>query len=385
MLVQELDQSLAHQRTLASMAQKLDSEVAVLERSGGPGSVPPSTTAGISTGLTKSPRTGRKRRGNRRDQQNSDRVTNLAGSVVRDVVVSTLEQRASASSSVPVHSVPLLSMAGFMPPFSAPHSSHAVGGIHAGLVNLAPVTSVGGARMPSIRFVNGDDSPARFPKHCAPGVGAGGLHLSRGRQDSSSSTDSAETVRHLEHGTCVGDIDRYLKASAMMQSSAGAGPVHQTFATPSAVSSSPGMRVYFRPALLSGVSFPASRSELEQYKQVLHGSAHVPPTEASTISTPKSQAPRVRQRSPGRGRGRKAATVGTDSSASRNVVPMVTTTSMPRFFSVGMVPPSMPMPVVRGAAPPAVTAVHGMLRLVCVAITVLRGFRVHFTTAANHC
>ena len=371
MLVQELDQSITHQRSLVSVAQKLDSEVAVLERSGGAGTVPPATTAGVSMGPTKSPRTGRKRRGGRRDQQISDRVTNLAGSAVRDVVVSVPEQRASISSSVPVHTVPLLSMAGFVPPFSAPHSGHVVGGIHAGLVNLAPVTSVGSTRMPAIRFVNGDDSPARFPKHGAPGVGVAGLRLPRGRQDSSSSTDSAETVRHLEHGTCVGDIDRYLKASAMMQSSAGAGPVHQTFATPSAVSSTPGMRVYFRPALLSGVSFPASRSELEQYKQVLHGSAHVPPTEASTVSTPKSQAPRVRQRSPGRGRGRKAATVATDSSASRNViVPMVTTTSVPRFFSVGMVPPSMPMPAVRGSAPPSVTAVHGTLTLVLVCLGV---------------
>jgi len=369
MLVQELDQSIAHQRNLVSVAQKLDSEVAVLERSGGTGSGPPATTAAVSTGLAKSPRTGRRRRGSRRDQQNSDRLTNVGGSAVRDVVVS--EQRASISSSVPVHTVPLLSMTGFVPPFSAPHSSHVVGGIHAGVVNLAPITSVGSTRMPSIRFVNGDDSPARFPKQSAPSVGVAGLRLPRGRQDSSSSTDSAETVRHLEHGTCVGDIDRYLKASAMMQSSAGAGPVHQTFATPSAVSSTPGMRVYFRPALLSGVSFPASRSELEQYKQVLHGSAHVPPTEASAVSTPKSQAPRARQRSPGRGRGRKAATVATDSSASRNVVmPMVTTTSLPRFFSVGMVPPSMPMPPVRGSAPPSVTAVHGTLTLVLVCLGV---------------
>lgn len=366
MLVQELDQSIAQQRSLAMMAQKLDSEVALLERTGEAGSVPPATTAAVTTAPAKSPRSGRKRRVTKRDQLNSDKMTNLTGSVKDAVVVSVPDQRTCASSSLPVHSVPLLNTVGFMPPFSTTLVSHS--GVHAGLVMAPITTSVSSSRMPSIRFVNGDDSPARFKQHGPIGVGVAGLRLPRGRQDSSSSTDSAETVRHLEHGTCVGDIDRYLKANALMQSSsAGSGP--GAFAAPSAVSSAQGMRFYFRPALLSGVSFPASRSELEQYKQVVHGSAHIPPTEAPTIGTPKSQAPRVRQRSPGRGRGRKTA-VGGDSNVSRNaVVPVAATSSLPRFFSVGMVPPSLSMPAVRGVAQPSVTAVHGILSI-CINLTV---------------
>ena len=370
MLMQELDQSIVHQRNLVTMAQKLDSEVALLERTGEPSSVPPTTTAGVSTGPTKSPRSGRRRRGGKRDQQNSDRATSLAGSVVKDVVVASPDQRTCVSvcSNIPAHSVPLPNTVGFVPPFSSVHPSQTFTGVRSGLV-MTPIASVNHTRMPSIRFVNGDDSPARFQKHVASGtVSVAGLRLPRGRQDSSSSTDSAETVRHLEHGTCVGEIDRYLIANAMMQSSACSGPVNQTcgaFATPSAVSSAQGMRFYFRPALLSGVSFPASRSELEQYKQVVHGSAHIPPTEVSTISTPKSQAPRVRQRSPGRGRGRKAASGG---DISRSVVPPVATSSVPRFFSIGVVPPSLSVPGAHGVTQPSVTAVHGMLSCVYVII-----------------
>jgi len=145
----------------------------------------------------------------------------------------------------------------------------------------------------------------------------------------------------------------------MQSGAAGSGLVEKTggaFVAPGGQ----GMRFYFRPALLPGVSFPASRSELEQYKQVVHGSAHVPPTEASTINTPKSQG--VRQRSPGRGRGRKpAAATSRDVNSSRNIVmPVAATSSVPRFFSVGLVPSSVSMQTVRGVAHPYVTAVPGM-------------------------
>jgi len=312
---------------------------------------------------TKSPRSGpRKRRGNKRDQQNSAKVTNAAGSVVKDIIVSIADQRPSVSSDLSLHSVPLLNTMGCLPTFSSTHPSRIAGSYHAGLV-MAPTTLVDSTRMPTIRFINGDDSPARFPKHTAPGTIAS-LRLTRGRQDSSSSTDSAETVRHLEHGTCVGNVDRYLTASAVMQSSAGSAPVRHTcgaFAAPTAVSSAQGMRFYFRPALLSGVSFPASRSELEQYKQVLHGSAHIPPTDSPTVSTPEPQVTRARQRSPGRGRGHTAA-IGASSSVSRNVMPVVATNSVPRFFSVGMVPSSQSVPSVRGVTQTSITAVHGVLR-----------------------
>ena len=365
MLMQELDQSILQQRKLVTMAQKLDSEVALLEQSGGAGSVPPVTTDGTSAAPTKSPRAGRKRRGGKRDQQNSAKVAAVAGSSVKDVVISTPDQRPCAPSNLPVHSVPLLNPAGFTPQFGVAQPGHAVAGFRAGLV-MAPASSVGSTRMTTIRFVNGGDSPARFQKQVAPGMmGAMGLQLPRGRQDSSSSTDSAETVRHLEHGTCVGSVDRYLAASAVIQSSAGSGPGERTcggaFTAPPMVSSTQNMRLYFRPALLSGVSFPASRSELEQYKQVVHGSAHIPPTEPSTMSTPKSQVPHVRQRSPGRGRGRKTATSG-DPNASRNVVvPVVATSSMPRFFSVGLVPSAPSMQAVQGGiAQPSISATHGM-------------------------
>jgi len=363
MLMQELDQSMKHQQNLVTMAQKLDSEVATLERGGGARAVPHTTTAAVTaTVQSKSPR-GRKKRGSKRDQQNGDRMTNLSGSVVKDVVVSAHDHQRCVSTNLPVRGVPLLNTAGCLPTFSSTHPSHT---IRATLV-MPPTTSVGcTTRMPNVRFVNGDDSPARFQKHTAPSsIGVAGLRLPRGRQDSSSSTDSAETVRHLEHGTCVGDVDRYLTASAMMQTSAGSGPIQHTcgaFAAPSAVSSSQGMRVYFRPALLPGVSFPASRSELEQYKQVVHGSAHIPPTEASTVTTSEPHVPRVRQRSPGRGRGRNAAVGGT-SSVSRGVVPVVATSSMPRFFSVGVVPSSLSVPSVRGVMQPSIAAVHGMLKL----------------------
>lgn len=366
MLMQDLDQSMTYQRNLVAVAQKLDSEVAVLERTGGAGSVRPATTAGAATVPTKSSRSGRKRRGSKRDQQLSDRATNLAGSVVKDVIISAPDQRSCIPTNLPVHSVPLMNTVGCLPPFVvSTHPSHTVTGVRAGLV-MAPTMSVDTTRMPSIRFVNGDDSSARFQKHTAPSaVGVASLRLPRGRQDSSSSTDSAETVRHLEHGTCVGDVDKYLTASAMMQSSVGSGPVRHTsgaFAAPSAVSSALGMRFYFRPALLSGVSFPASRSELEQYKQVVHGSAHIPPTETSTVSTPEPRVPRVRHRSPGRGRGRSATVCG---SSSRSTVPVVATTSVPRFFSVGVVPSSLsvPSPSVRGITQPSITAIHGMVNL----------------------
>ena len=363
MLMQELDQSMKHQHNLVSMAQKLDSEVAILERSGGAGPVPPTTAAGVAVTVpSKSPR-GRKKRGSKRDQQNSDRATNLSSAAVKDVVVPAQDHQHCVSTNQSARGVPLLNTAGCLPTITSTYPSHT---IRASLV-MPPTTSVGStARMPTIRFVNGDDSPARFQKHTAPsGIGVVGLRLSRGRQDSSSSTDSAETVRHLEHGTCVGDVDRYLTAGAMIQSSAASGPVRHTcgaFAAPSAVSSSQGMRFYFRPALLSGVSFPASRSELEQYKQVVHGSAHIPPTETSTVSTSEAPVPRVRQRSPGRGRGRNAAVGGT-SSVSRGVVPVVATSSMPRFFSVGVVPSSLSVPSVRGVMQPSMTAVHGMSKL----------------------
>jgi len=355
MLVQELDHSLTLQRNLATVAQKLDSEVALLERSGATGSVPPSTSTAPSTAPTKSPR--RRRGGSKRDQQKSNKVTNLARPLVNEeVIVSTPDQRTCVVSSLPLHSMPSMNTLGFVPPFTAVHPSHTVSGIRTGLV-MTPNST----RMPSIRFVNGDDSPARFPKYGPHGtVGVAGLRLPRGRQDSSSSTDSAETVRHLEHGTCVGDVDRYLKASAMMQS------IHQTcgtFAAPSSVSNAQGMRFYVRPALLSGVSFPASRSELEQYKQVVHGSSHIPPTDPSTMSTPKLRAARGQQRSPGRGRGRKSA-----ASADRNVVPVVATSSTPRFFSVGLVPPSLSIPAVRGVTQPSVATMHGILIVVCVEV-----------------
>jgi len=375
MLVQELDQSVTHQRNLVNMAQKLDSEVSFLERSRRAGSVPPATASGGASVPVRSPRSGRKRRGNRRDQLHSDRAVNqqhitdravnLTGSVAKEVVI-TAPRPPHASSSLPMHTMPLMNTAGCLPPplFSSAHpTSHTVAGIRASLV-MAPTASVSGSRMPSIRFVNGDDSPARFQKRMAPAVGVSGLRMPRGRQDSSSSTDSAETVRHLEHGACVGDVDRYLAAGAVMQSSAGSASIRHTcgaFATPSAVSSAQGMRFYFRPALLSGVSFPASRSELEQYKQVVHGSANIPPTEASTVSTPEQRGPRVRQRSPGRGRGRSAAP---SSGTLRTSVPMVATTSVPpRFFSVGVVPSSLSISSARGIAQqPLVTAVPGMLR-----------------------
>lgn len=336
--------------------------------------MPPATATGVATVPEKSPRSGRKRRGNRRDQQHSDRpvnqqhtdrAVNLTSSVAKEVVISA-PRPPHASSSLPMHSVPLMNTAGCLPPplFSSTHpTSHTVAGIRASLVMAPTAAPVNGSRMPSIRFVNGDD---RFQKHAAPGVGVAGLRLPRGRQDSSSSTDSAETVRHLEHGTCVCDVDRYLAAGAVMQSSAGSALVRHTsgaFATPSAVSSPQGMRFYFRPALLSGVSFPASRSELEQYKQVVHGSAHIPPTEPSTVSTPEQRGPRARQRSPGRGRGRSAAR---SSATSRAAVPMAATTSVPpRFFSVGVVPSSLSLPSPQGITQqPLVTAVHGMLRCV---------------------
>jgi len=361
MLVQELDQSITHRRSLVSMAQKLDSEVAVLERTRG--SVPATTSAAVTT---RSVRGRRRGAGSRRDQQNVDRLTvNAGGSMTKDVAVSMSEYpMCSASSSIPVHSMPMPNAVGFVPPFSSTHHCYTTAaGVHVGLV-MSPMTSVSGTRLPNIRFINGDDNPGRFPRQMTPGgMGVGSVRLSRGRQDSSSSTDSAETIRHLEHGTCIGDVDRYLKANPLMQSSAGPAPVHQTFASPSsaAVSGAQGMRFYFRPTMLSGVSFPASRSELEQYKQVVHESAHIPPTEASTVVTPKSQATRPRQRSPGRGRGRRvAAAIDTP----RNVVPAVTSTmSMPRFFSVGVVPPSMSVPTVRGVAQPPVTAVPGMSML----------------------
>jgi len=206
MLMQELDQSMAQQRKLVTMAQKLDSEVAVLEQTGpGPGSCPPVTTAaGDSTGLTtKSPR--RRRRGTKRSQPSSDRVTTVSAPVVKDVVASAPDQqRPFVPSNLPARSAPLANPAGFMPPFSCAPPV----GLRPGLV-LAPMS--GGAVMPGVRFVNGDDGPVRFPKHAAPtAAGVASLRLPRGRQDSSSSTDSAETVRHLEHGTCVGDVDRYL-------------------------------------------------------------------------------------------------------------------------------------------------------------------------------
>ena len=365
MLMQELDQSMTQQRKLVTMAQKLDSEVALLEQSEGLGTSPPITTAGASKGPTKSARSGRRRRGGK--QQGCHGVTTLATSSAKDVVVSMPDQRPCVPPNLPAHSVPLTNPAGFMSLFSCTPSGHAVAGLRAGLV-MAPMsgTSVGSSVMPGVRFVNGNDSSVRFLKHQAPTAGVAGLRLpTRGRRDSSSSTDSAETVRHLEHGTCVSDVERHLAASSLMQSAAGSGLVEKStgaFVAPSAASGAQGMRFYFRPALLPGVSFPASRSELEQYKQVLHGSAHIPPTEVSTTSTPKSQG--VRQRSPGRGRGRKPA-AGKDPNVSRNVVvPMTTTSSVPRFFSVGMVPPSVSVPTVRGVTHPYITAMHGMLRIV---------------------
>ena len=352
---------MAQQRKLVTMAQKLDSEVAILEQSGGPGASPPVTAAGAPAGPTKSPR--RKRRASKRNQQSGDRATTVAASSVKDVVVSLPDERPCVPSSLPARSAPLPNPASFMPPFSCAPPGPAIGGLRAGLV-MAPVTgtSIGGTMMQGVRFVNGDDSSVRFPKHASPAAAVAGLRLPRGRQDSSSSTDSAETVRHLEHGACVGDVDRYLTAGAMMQSGAGSGPVKETSGTFVAPSGAQGMRFYFRPALLPGVSFPASRSELEQYKQVVHGSAHIPPTEDSTVSTPKSQG--VRQRSPGRGRGRRPA-AGRDANVSRNIaMPVTTTSTVPRFFSVGMVPSSMSLPAVRGVAHPYITAVHGMLRFV---------------------
>jgi len=340
--------------------------VANLEHSGQASNcTPPNTVTEVPSRPTKSPRSGRRRRGTRRDQQSGGRVTAVTGPTVQDVVMSVQDQRPYVPSSLPVHSTPMLNPPGFIPPFSsAPQPSHAAAGVRAGLL-VAPITSVTGNRVPNVRFVNGDDGSAWFAKHVAPGSG-GTPRLPRGRQDSSSSTDSAETVRHLEHGTCVGDVDRYLTAGAVMQSAAGSASVKKTFATPSALSSAQGMRFYFRPALLSGVSFPASRSELEQYKQVVHGSAYIPPTETTAASTPKSQSPRVRQRSPGRGRGRRAAASAGDAPRSA-VVPATVTSSVPRFYSLNMAPSSLSMPPVRGLTQPSVSAVYGTLRLfVCV-------------------
>lgn len=339
MLMQEVDQTVAQQQKLATMATKLDSEVALLEQSGAASSPSTTTTSTTVGGPTKSSRSGRKKRGTKRDQQISDRT---AAAVVNP-----------AADHRPLGSVDLATLhnvqapATVMPPSPAVHT---VGGIRASLV-MAPSASPGSSRLPNIRFVNGDDSHTWFPKHASPLVAAG-LRVPHGRHDSSSSTDSAETVRHLEHGVCVGDVDRYLTAAtAMIHLSSGPG----TFAAPSAVSSPPGMRFYLRPALLSGVSFPASRSELEQYKQVVHGSANIPPSE---VATQKAQSPRVRQRLPGRGRGRKAHS-SADANMPRNV-PVATSSTVPRFFSVGVMPPSASMPAVRPVNQPAVTSLYGI-------------------------
>ena len=150
----------------------------------------------------------------------------------------------------------------------------------------------------------------------------------KARRGSSSSTDSAETVRHLEHGAVVQNFSPFLWAppppinhEVELAATSGAKRFAATsLCTGISTDALPSATGIVRTAAAinttdrsSKVVFPSTMAEMEHYKKVVQSSGHVhamPPLEATTfdVDCPVLQlmAPEKQRRRPGgRGRGRK--------------------------------------------------------------------------------
>jgi hypothetical protein len=269
--VQELDKSFAERKQLLTVAQKLDTEIAQLERERTVDhkELVAENCSGISTiGKFKSPPSSRKRRPAKRGLDGlvaSQQSKALAALFSADVQkhpgkISNLLEAQLNSVTESFSPVIRSDQADLQVSVAAATSKSF--GLNAGAAN---------------RAVNGDvliqrnakPSDVNFDGPRAVAVGGRRIRAVDNRPGSSSSTDSAESVRHLEQGTCISNFDPYTRNGGALVTSG-----ETVVFPPSSGFQSRGLVTLLPPAS-SGVSFPSSRSELEQYKLMVHGSASV--------------------------------------------------------------------------------------------------------------
>ena len=288
--MQELDKSFTERRQLISVAHKLDSEIAQLERDK---SVDPKAQAiesGVGVSKFKSP-SNRKRRSSKHDVDSPmssklNKVSVLTQDVYRQV--GKVPTGLGTSKTV-VQSSEQYDTAVSLASLLMRSSGHNFGA--------------------AVRTVNGDVLPDRSVK--SSGVASDGnktgpsgqwVRLVDKRPGSSSSTDSAESVRNLEQGACVSNFDQYtlknngsLVAAALVSravETAGAFTGEGGLHLPGSGIQGRGLMALL--PLASGVSFPSSRSELEQYKLMVHGSANVSNVK-STLAMPGESRPAAKK------------------------------------------------------------------------------------------
>lgn len=135
------------------------------------------------------------------------------------------------------------------------------------------------------------------------------------RPGSSSSTDSAESVRHLEQGACVSNFEHFTPSSLSLNRNGGGAVIApHPLAIRRPDDLIPPLAL---PSMTRLVSFPSSRTEMEQYKLMVHGSASVPSNTFVNLNTrPLDSVP---AKAPRR-RGRKRASDSTGSAGDVSVV-----------------------------------------------------------------
>jgi len=286
-LVQELDKSFAERRQLISVAHKLDSEIAQLERDKSGDLKEQVIESGVGISKFKPPKT-RKRRISKPD------LEGVMPSRYNKVLVHTqdVERHFEKMSSVP-------------------EANSEQSGTTASLL----IRSIGHNVDVAGRTVNGDlfvDRPVKPFSIALDGnrTGPAGqwVRVADNRPGSSSSTDSAESVRNLEQGACVSNFDPYTSAfrngsqlvAALIPraiETTKAFPGEEGMFLPGSGLQGSGIMAISQMAS-SRVSFPSSRTELEQYKLMVHGSANVSKSQSMLLvpSEPKVAAKKGRKR-----------------------------------------------------------------------------------------
>lgn len=289
-LVQELDKSFAERKQLLTVAQKLDTEIAHLqkERPMDHKDLVAENCSGINTGKFKSPPSGRKRRPAKRGLDGL--VSSQQSKALAALFSADVQKQPSKISNVSE-----AQLSGVAENFSPVIRVSEQADLQVSVAALA-AKAFGAAG----RAVNGDVMVQRNVKPSdgprVPSVGQR-MRSADNRPGSSSSTDSAESVRHLEQGTCISNFDPYTRNGGALVTGG------ETVAFPPGSGFQARGLMTLLPPASSGVSFPSSRSELEQYKLMVHGSASV--NNNVTGSLPAASAASVEPKTaPKRGRKR---------------------------------------------------------------------------------
>lgn len=302
-LVQELDKSFNERRDLIAYATKLNNDIAQLEKDRPPSAEtgvtvnhkepsgpPPAARPNVVTDTPslpppppanfKSP-TGRRRRNTKRD---------------------------AARNKTPAAEVDLATISR---PLVIPASTAAALMFRPAQLHLPELMA---------RTVNGNVIPDLSPVGLLAHARALQQHhvVDNHRPGSSSSTDSAESVRHLEQGACVSNLEHFTSSSSSVNRNGGT-PIVAHSVNISRLEDLPhGTSLIPPPLLTTRVSFPSSQSEMEQYKLMVHGSAIVPSNTALNLNT-RSSTNNASVKPPTR-RGRKRASDSTGSAGDSTLV-----------------------------------------------------------------